>query len=525
MNGILVYIGLLGCKDEASSTVQISRSPSQEQERDWSAGEDGLGIEWLARASLDIRGYRPTPEELGWAEQNPDNITDILDSWLSEPAFARQMAWYWNDLLQTAVWIGQEQRFDSMYFTLEEEQAIGWEPLAYIEQTILSDAPFTNIVTTDSVPTNEALASVFADDSELTDWGMHQTLREHPAAGVLGSRVLWTRHFVDFLNHNRARANYYSATFLCQDYLERDVAFDFSQVSLDNVETAIQTQSECVTCHASLDPLASVFGAFQENINLAYDQQGVASSFKQRWYAGLTEPSYFGLPLNNLSELGAYTASDARFSQCMVEHTWNFFVESVEIDDLDKIDLANIFIQSDYSIKQLVEHIVQSPEYARQSSRVLRPEQLLETLAHMSQVDDDDPVLSQLVWSPEHRVLFGSIDNLGVLTANPAFTVGHHLTLEWLTKELSNVLESDLSTQSFQNRTLLTEMNSDTPLERQRQILHWKQTLHSDPVSDLDAEVTALVNLWNNVNDDQGELSAWSTVLAVLLHDPRAVLR
>ena len=70
MNGILVYIGLLGCKDEASSTVQISRSPSQEQERDWSAGEDGLGIEWLARASLDIRGYRPTPEELGWAEQN-----------------------------------------------------------------------------------------------------------------------------------------------------------------------------------------------------------------------------------------------------------------------------------------------------------------------------------------------------------------------------------------------------------------------------------------------------------------------
>ena len=47
----------------------------------------------------------------------------------------------------------------------------------------------------------------------------------------------------------------------------------------------------------------------------------------------------------------------------------------------------------------------------------------------MSQVDDDDPVLSQLVWSPEHRVLFGSIDNLGVLTANPAFTVGHHLTL------------------------------------------------------------------------------------------------
>ena len=117
-------------------------------------------------------------------------------------------------------------------------------------------------MTTDSVPTNDVLATVFGDDSELLDWGMHQTLREHPAAGVLSSRVLWTRHFVDFLNHNRARANYYSATFLCQDYLERDVAFDFSQVSLDNVETAIQTQPECVTCHASFRPFGERIWCF-----------------------------------------------------------------------------------------------------------------------------------------------------------------------------------------------------------------------------------------------------------------------
>ena len=515
----------MGCQNEPSGAVQIVRAPSQEEERDWADGERSLDLAWFARASLDIRGYRPSPEELDWAAQNPDTMTDILDLWLSEPAFAEQMAWYWNDLLHTAVWIGQEERFESMAFTLEEQRAIGWEPLAYIEQTILSNKPFTNIVTTDSVPTNEVLASVFADDSELLDWGMHQTQRDHPAAGVLSSRVLWTRHFVDFLNHNRARANYYSATFLCQDYLERDVAFDFSQVSLDNVETAIQTQPECVTCHASLDPLASVFGAFQENINLSYDQQGVASTFKQRWFAGLREPSFFGLPLNNLSELGAYTASDARFAQCMVEQTWNFFVESTEIDDLEKIDLTHVFVGSDYSIKQLVEHIVQSPEYVQQNSRVLRPEQLLETLVQMSRIQNEDPVFSKLVWSPEHRVLFGSTDNLGVLTANSAFTVGHHLALEWLTKELSGVLDSDLLTQNNEDRVLLTEVVGGSVSGHQPQILHWKQTLHSEIVADSDAEVQALMNLWNNVSAERGELAAWSTVLAVLLHDPRAVLR
>ena len=104
----------------------------------------------------------------------------------------------------------------------------------------------------------------------------------------------------------------------------------------------------------------------------------------------------------------------------------------------------------------------------------------------MSRMEVEDPVLSKLVWSPEHRVLFGSTDNLGVLTANSSFTVGHHLALEWLTKELSNVLESDLLTQSTQDRILLTEMAGATASERQRQILHWKQTLHSQRVDDSD---------------------------------------
>ena len=97
--------------------------------------------------------------------------------------------------------------------------------------------------------------------------------------------------------------------------------------------------------------------------------------------------------------------------------------------------------------------------------------------------------------------------------------------IEWLTKELSSILESDLLTQSLQERVLLTEMAGATASARQRQILHWKQTLHSERVDDSDAEVQALVNLWNNVNAERDEVAAWSTVLAVLLHDPRAVLR
>ena len=99
------------------------------------------------------------------------------------------------------------------------------------------------------------------------------------------------------------------------------------------------------------------------------------------------------------------------------------------------------------------------------------------------------------------------------------------MALEWLTKELSGVLDSDLLTQNNEDRVLLTEVVGGSVSGHQPQILHWKQTLHSEIVADSDAEVQALMNLWNNVSAERGELAAWSTVLAVLLHDPRAVLR
>ena len=97
----------------------------------------------VCESLIGYPGIQAVTRRVGLGHTKPGALTDILDSWLSEPAFAHQMAWYWNDLLHTAVWIGQEQRFESMMFTPEEQRAIGWEPLAYIEQTILSDAPFT----------------------------------------------------------------------------------------------------------------------------------------------------------------------------------------------------------------------------------------------------------------------------------------------------------------------------------------------------------------------------------------------
>lgn len=527
----IVFMSLLACQsDPDAGAAQIVRVPDETEMRSWEE-MPALDVTWFVRASLDIRGHRPSESELQWAIQNPDDLPDILDSWLDSDAFAHQMAWYWNDVLHTSVWIGQEERFDRFMLTDADKRSIGWEPLSYIEHTIREDLPFTNIVTTNRVPSNEHLAGIFGDDLSGSDgdWQMKTLEREHPHAGLIASRVLWIRHFVDILNHNRMRANFYSSTFLCQDYLERDVAFDFSQVSLDNVEQAIREQPECVTCHASLDPLASVFGVFQDNINLDLDQMGMPSEFKNNWYAGWREPSYFGLPLNNLSELGAYTASDGRFAQCMVERTWDFLVEDSTLPDLDRFSLTDIFVTSDYRIDEVVKRIVQSSEYLAQPPRVLRPEQLLQTVVEISTIDQEQELngeegIGQLVWSPAHRVLFGSTDDVGVLTANPAFTVGHHLALQWLTEELSQVIVNDLRLPP-PARVLLNQMVADTDADVLRQIVFWKRTLHSEWVDESHEEVERLFALWDDLASTESEVVAWSTVLAVLLHDTKAVLR
>ena len=254
------------------------------------------------------------------------------------------------------------------------------------------------------------------------------------------------------------------------------------------------------------------------------DQVGVASDFKVRWYAGWKEPSYFGLPLNNLSELGQYTAADARFSQCMVERTWEFLVEETPLSDLDRYALTNQFVDANYSMSSLVKLIVQSPEYVEQPLRVIRPEQLILTLQEMTPSENGITEIEDLVWSPEHRVLFGSTDDVEVLNANTAFTVGHHLALQWLSEELADVIEADLGLPVGERR-LLRLLEDDSDASVRRQLVFWKRSLHSEWLLNSDTEIDRLFELWSSVQTEDGDVVAWSTTLAALIHDTKAVLR
>ena len=522
----LTLWALFACDTRDDGQVQIVRETSSESVGEWGMTIDDATLSWLARASLDLRGKRPTSVEIEDVLDGTVSANELIEAWMEEPDFARQQAWYWNDAFHTAVWMEQEEKFRRFMLSDEEHQSLGFEPMAFIEQVLLDRRPFTDVVTTSSVPSNPVLSDIFGDSTESDDWDWVTPEREHPSAGVLGSRVLWMRQYVDFLNHNRARANFVTSTFLCMDYLEREVVFDFSNISLDAVETAIQTQPECVACHASLDPLASVLGAFQDGVNLELDQMGMPSSFKERWFAGWKEPNYFGQPMNSISDLGAYLAVDARFSQCVVKRTWEALVPEQTLSDLDVYALTSYFVESDYDLRDVLMRIVASPQYREQPKRVLRPEQLYGVLLQLG-IDPNSESgreLSGIVWSPERRVMFGSTDDVGVLSVNPAFTVGHHVQLEWISNQLMEIVRADIN-QSIDRRQVLTIYDSPGSVDSvRRQVTEWKRTLHADSIDRDDPELDRLVTLWQQVAT-QDEVVAWSTVLAILVHDPKMVLR
>ena len=516
----------LSCQSDTGGQVQIVRSTSTDVAEVWDTTIADPDTTWFARASLDIRGHRPSPSELADWATDPSIADTVLDNWLNDPAFAHQFAWYWNDVFHTAVWIGQVDKFQQFFLSNEDQQAMGWEPMAFIEQTLLEYQPFTDVVEGSQLPSNPVFADIFGDTLDGEGWQWIAPTREHVTAGVMGSRVLWMRQYVDFLNHNRARANFVTSTFLCMNYLDRAVTFDFSEVSLEAIESAIQTQPECVACHSSLDPLASLLGTFQDGVNLDLDQMGMPSTFKERWYAGWKEPRYFGLPMNTMSDLGTYIASDSRFAQCMVTRTWEFMVPNTSLDDLDVFALASQLTQSDYDMRDLVKRVVTSEAYQHQSHRILRPEQLLGTLEQLG-VDTtttEGAQLAEILWSPERRVMFGSTDDVGVLASNDSFTVGHHVQLEWVSSQLTEILSQDLM-RPMDRRVLLTKVGNAPPdASVLAQLVHWKQSLHSEYVTESDDSIQTLFAIWSQF-EPEDELKAWATVLAILVHDPKMVLR
>jgi len=480
---------------------------------------------WLARASLDLRGVRPSTAELEALQAGETTVPDQVDLWLQDPRFPERMGWLWNDTLHTAIWADDYFRFGDLDF--ETWQAIGQEPLQIIATVIAEDRPFSDVLTSAETRANPALADLYDLDASSADWAWVPYTDGRPAAGLLSTNTLWLRYTADAVNLNRTRANSVARLFLCADFLERDGDFTFAVNAEDlaDVERAVAEQPSCLTCHAALDPLAAFFGGFAEQSDdLPNDQYLRWSQHHADWSAARVQPSYYGVPGADVADLGAVMAADPRFAGCAAARFYEGLVGTTPTV-AQRSALGARFQGLALDTRALVAELVSEPAYRADDGRLLRVEQLGTSLVDLLHWGDSEALeagLNPVIWSQEHRLLGGGTDDDTVLFRNASPAVGLQILLEWIARQaVAPALEAELARSE---PTLLVDGVPQDEDALRRQAAAWHARFLTRPVATDSAEIDALAALWHDAGGDTDPDSALAEVLGVFVRHPALVV-
>lgn len=352
--------------------------------------------EHLVRASMELRGRRPSPDEYALvAAQGAAGLDGLIDTWLASPEFGEMIRRWQAELWQldadgngSRVW---PQVSKLAGYTDQEAYAGTYEELPrLIEYVVMNDRPFTEIVTANytllngfsrqvylAEPGNAAERAAFV----APEWRVH-TWTDRPAAGVLTTPALATRHISTQLNASRGRANLVSAKLLCHDYLHNDVALDvaINLADPDVVANAVAKNPSCVGCHQTLDPLAAAtlgprfnpgFAALLKKSKadpaaVIYPTSMYRTQTADDWQTLLKrEPGFFGQPLTGIAELGQAIAADRRFATCTVAQ----LAARLTQQPLEQVDagwvrtLTDSFVADAFNLKRLAKRIVLAPQF------------------------------------------------------------------------------------------------------------------------------------------------------------------
>ncbi len=331
----------------------------------------------LTRISMAVRGIRPSRDELAAVADNPSSLETIVDGYLSDPRFGVIMRDLHNEALLSRVdyfippagFLPKGVLAGADVYELN--RSIMDAPLRLIEHVILEDKPYTEIVTANYTMVNTHTAGVWglahSGEPNPEIWEPSQWIDDRGNAGILTDGWLFTRHDSTIANANRGRANAMSRALLCEDFLARDIDIDPQAVNLadpNEVADAVKTDAACVSCHQSLDPLASFFSGYFPQVlpsAVTYPHDNYSAGlFSLIYGVDMRDPGYFGFAGESLVDLGALIASDPRFSLCTARRFYSYFhqipLEQVSHETASK--LQRDFIDSGFSARELVRSIV-----------------------------------------------------------------------------------------------------------------------------------------------------------------------
>lgn len=521
-------------------------------------------VQDAVRASLAVRGLRPTPEEVDRIEADPGALPDLVDGWLYDPAFlamVRDMAADWletrSDTIQvwpsTGPLEGQPQGAVSA--------SLAEAPLVRIEQIVAAGRPFTDVVTGGDpwVDAIGAAAEGLSFDADGPAWQESRWADGRPPDGVLADTRLWTRHNTNQSGKHRVRANLLSRVFLCDDIGARPIeAFDSAVLAPEAESDALVSDPGCLACHAALEPLASAFWGYRFGLtasNIAdatergclgvdapvcYPVRLYDPGAEDRWADfGLPPPAYAGAPLAVPGALGAAVAADARLPLCIARRVsaWMHRTPLDAVDDDVVAARAAAFVASGFDVRALVRDVVLADDFvgAGRAPRIAaRPDAVARQLEDatgvilQADVDGDCPpgavcwgVPVDLLRSDRFgwHTLAGGADGVVLRRADP----GPSVPTAWVADEVAIALADRVVSAEFAlpaaSRRLLGGVEAETVGEDavRAQVSALAVRLLSEGA---DASVDGWVELFEVGSSGSVPPDGWRLVLSTMLADP-----
>ena len=517
----------------------------------------------LVRVSMAIRGLHPSPEDLRAVQDDPDRLTEFVDAYLQGPQFGDTMRDLHNESLLTVTdYFAPPAGFqpsgpvaDVDVYALN--RAIMEAPLRLIEDVILNDQPYTDIVTADYTLANGTVAAVWGlsyegdgDSWERTTWDDGRG-----RAGILSDSWLFSRHSSTESNANRGRANAIARGLLCYDFLDRDIDVD-SAVDLADpavVSQAVVDNPTCASCHQTLDPLASFFSGYYPVYvpgEVTYPHRMYYDNLFPSLGVQMRPESYFGSRGSGLVDLGELIAGDPRFSLCAVRRFYAYFhqIDLGEVPFEEAARLQRSFIDSNYDARDLVRSIVTDPafltshadpEVAEEGTdpvgvKKARPFQLAQAVRDITGfewwttliIPEEGLDLGRINLMEDsglgYQVLGGGIDGVFVTRPSHVYSATSSLVLQALAREAAHyAVERDFA---GGERLLLTASDpaDDSEVSVRSQLGHLSARIYSTTAADDDPTVDELYALYRDAQAAGGDAKrAWKVVITAMLQDHR----
>jgi hypothetical protein len=499
------------------------------------AGLDPLSR--LARLSLDLRGVRPTREEMDRVLADPSALEALTEEFLADPRFEQRVLALYGEVFLT--------RTDDYYFldyaaverlvpdTDAFVAAASEEPLRLMAHLAMNDLPYDLAVTGDFTLVDDVLAPLWPTDRprDASGWTVARYTDGRPAAGVLSTNGLWWRYASTTSNKQRKRGNTVSKLFACRDFLQTEVPFDNNVNLLDEdaLNEAIRTNNACRSCHDDLDPISSYFWGFDFSYDDGFQLADGLRYHPERERAWTTEtgvaPGWYGEPGSSLRDLGPKLLRDPVFDPCAVQHVYEHLLRRPAGDEDEVAMQAHVrsFRQNGRTIRSIWRAVLADPRYqgvieegvTGVPRKVVTPDLLRTAVLDLTGFD----------WTMDGVTLLDHEGYLGITTLAGGID-GSTVTEPATAPNTTTALVQDrlaLGAASFavqQGSPLLAGMDLSQAPEPEA-LAGLYATILTKDVSAGDPAVSALLELWSEVYALEGEpRPAWIAVLTVLLRDP-----